>query len=143
MKTINLTELATGFRSEAKIDSNDQRLQRFLSKFNLYYPQIARIIVMLINIPQPWILSLDRTEWTFGQTRFHIFMLGVVHQGVAYPLVWTRLELKGNSDAERMDLLETYRAIFPSSQIAYLCGDREFIAKEWLTYLMPMASDSN
>jgi hypothetical protein len=90
-----------------------------------------------MNIPQPWILSLDRTEWTFGQTHFNISMLGVVHQGVAYPLVWMMLDKKGNSNsAERMDLLDRFREIFPDVPIAHLCGDREFIGREWLTYLM-------
>jgi hypothetical protein len=42
VKTINLTEIATGFRSEAKINSNYKRLQRFFSKFNPDSPQIAR-----------------------------------------------------------------------------------------------------
>ena len=56
----------------------------------------TEIGVALMNIPQPWVLSIDRTEWSSGQTRFNIFMLGIVHQGVAYPLVWTMLEKKGN-----------------------------------------------
>jgi hypothetical protein len=137
VKTINLAELATGFRSETKIDSNSKRLQRFFRKFDLDYPMIAKIIVTLMNIPQPWVLSLDRTEWSFGQTRFKILMLGVVHQGVAYPLVWTMLPKKGNSNSdERMDLFDRFREIFPDAQVAYLGGDREFIAQEWLTYLM-------
>ena len=90
-----------------------------------------------MNIPQPWVLSIDRTEWSFGKNRFNIFILGVVHQGVAYPLVWTMLQKKGNSNSdERMDLFDKFRAIFPDVEIAYLCGDREFIGKEWLTYLM-------
>ena len=64
-------------------------------------------------------------------------MLGIVHQGVAYPLVWTMLEKKGNSNSdERMDLLDKFRDIFPDAEIAYLCGEREFIGREWLTYLM-------
>jgi hypothetical protein len=83
-----------------------------------------------MNIPQPWVLSIDRTEWSFGQTRFNIFMLKVVHQGVAYPLVWAMLEKKGNSNSgERMDLLEKFREIFPDARIAYLCAEREFSAK--------------
>ena len=36
VKTINLTELATGFRSKAHIDSNYKRLQRFFRNFNLW-----------------------------------------------------------------------------------------------------------
>ncbi len=137
VKTINLAELATGFRTEVKTDSNYKRLQRFFRKFDLDYPSLAKLIVALMKIPQPWVLSLDRTEWSFGQTRFNILMLGVVHQGVAYPLVWTMLNKKGNSNSdERMDLLDKFRDIFPDAEIAYLCGDREFIGKEWLTYLM-------
>jgi hypothetical protein len=74
VKTVNLAELATGFRSEAKTDSNYKRLQRFFRKFDLDYPSFAKLIVGLMNIPQPWVLSIDRTEWSFGQTRFNIFM---------------------------------------------------------------------
>ena len=98
-----------------------------------------------MNIPPPWVLSTDRTEWSFGQTRFNILMLGVVHNGVAYPLLWTMLDKKGNSNSdERMDLLDRFRQIFPDAEIAYLSGDREFvlkdtathIGKQWLTYLL-------
>ena len=74
VKTINLASLAVGFRSEAKTESSYKRLQRFFSKFDLDYSLIARVIVALMNIPQPWVLSIDRTEWSFGQTRFNIFM---------------------------------------------------------------------
>ena len=64
---------------------------------------IAKTIVSLLGIPQPWVLSIDRTEWQFGQTVFNILVLGVVHEGVAFPLVWTMLEKRGNSNTlERM-----------------------------------------
>jgi hypothetical protein len=90
-----------------------------------------------MEIPQPWVLSTDRTEWSFGNTRFNILFLGVVHEGVAYPLLWEMLEKKGNSNStERMDLLDRFREVFPDAQVAYLCGDREFIGREWLTYLL-------
>lgn len=47
------------------------------------------------------------------------------------------LEKKGNSDSsERMDLLERFHKIFPEAEIAYLCGDREFIGQEWVSYLL-------
>ncbi len=74
---------------------------------------IAKVIVPLMNIPQPWVLSLDRTEWSSGQIRFNILMLGLVHEGVAYPLVWQMLEKKGNSDSdERINLLEAIKKSF-------------------------------
>lgn len=63
--------------------------------------------------------------------------MGVVHDGVAYPVVWTMLEKKGNSNGdERMDLLDRFYNLFPDAEVAYLTGDREFIGKQWLTYLL-------
>lgn len=137
VKTINLTELATAFRSEAKTNSSYKRLQRFFKNFDLDYSVMAQVVVSLMQIPQPWVLSLDRTEWSFGQTRFNIFMLGVVHQGVAYPVVWKMLSKKGNSNSdERMDLLDRFSQIFPDAQVSFLCGDREFVGTQWLSYLL-------
>jgi hypothetical protein len=92
VKTINLVELATGFRSHAKMESSYQRLQRFFRDFDLDYPHLARVIVALMDIPQPWVLSLDLTEWSFGQVRFNILMLGVVDNGVPIPLAWQMLD---------------------------------------------------
>ena len=154
VKTVNLAELATGFRHHAQTDSNFKRLQRFLRGFELDYSLIAKTIVRIMDIPQPWVLSTDRTEWSFGKTRFNILMLGIVHNGVAYPLVWEMLDKKaeatprifnalgnapqaGNSNScERMDLLDRFHDIFPDAQVAYLTGDREFVGKPWLTYLL-------
>lgn len=62
VKTINLAEIAIGFRSEAKTDSSYKRLQRFFAKFDHDYSLIARMIVKMIKIPQAWVLSIDRTE---------------------------------------------------------------------------------
>ena len=137
VKTVNLAEIATGFRTDAQTESSYKRLQRFFRDFDLDYPVIAKLIVTLMNIPQPWVLSTDRTEWSFGQTRFNILMLGVVHNGVAYPLLWTMLDKKGNSNSdERINLLERFEQIFPDTEVAYISGDREFVGKEWLTYLL-------
>ena len=137
VKTVNLAEIATGFRTDAQTESSYKRLQRFFRDFDLDYAVIARVVVALMEIPQPWVLSTDRTEWSFGQTRFNILMLGVVHDGVAYPLLWKMLDKKGNSNSEeRMDLLDRFEEIFPNIQVAYISGDREFVGKQWLTYLL-------
>ena len=137
VKTVNLVELATGFRSNAKTESSHKRLQRFFRNFDLNYAAIAKAVVTLMDIPQPWILSTDRTEWSFGEKRFNLLFLGIVHDGIAYPIVWTTLEKKGNSNGnERMDLLDRFYKLFPGSEVAYLTGDREFVGKQWLTYLL-------
>ena len=60
-----------------------------------------------------------------------------MHEGVAYPVVWEMLDKQGNSDSdERMDLLDRFYDLFPDAEIAYLTGDREFIGKPWLSYLL-------
>jgi hypothetical protein len=98
---------------------------------------VTQGLVKMLHLPQPWTLSLDRTNWSFGQCQINILCLGVVYQGIAIPLVWTMLEKKGNSNtAERMDLLDRFEADFPGVQVKYLTADREFIGKEWFTYLM-------
>ena len=87
VKTINLVELATGFRSNAKTESSYKRLQRFFRNFDLDYAVLAKAIVTSMDIPQRGILSTDRTEWSFGKKRFNVLLLGVVYNGVAYPVV--------------------------------------------------------
>ena len=137
VKTVNLAEIATVFRNNSKIDSNYKRLQRFFKKYELDYALIAKAVVKLMEIPQPWVLSVDRTEWSFGQTRFNLLVLGIVHNEVAFPVAWDALDKKGNSNSkERMDLIDRFYAIFPDAQVSYLTGDREFVGKEWLTYLL-------
>jgi hypothetical protein len=62
VKSVNFAELATGFIGNAKLDSNYKRLQRFFSEFELDYHRIARLVAHLMDIPQAWVLSIDRTN---------------------------------------------------------------------------------
>jgi hypothetical protein len=34
------------------------------------YAEIAEAIVALMGIPEPWVLSIDRTDWQFGDCVF-------------------------------------------------------------------------
>jgi hypothetical protein len=138
VKTVNLKELAIGFEGKALLDSNYKRLQRFFSEFELDYPQIVRVVVHWLNIPQPWVLSIDRTTWEFGSHCHNILTVGIVYEGVAIPVLWWMLKKKkGNSNSdERMRFMEEMLKIFPAAQIRCLCGDREFIGQAWLRYLL-------
>jgi hypothetical protein len=105
VKTVNFTQLAQGFMGKAQTQSCEKRLQRFFRDFELDYQDIAKLVAGMMDIPQPWVLSIDRTNWQFGDCVFNILMLGVVHEGVAFPLVWTMLPKKGNSNyQERIQL---------------------------------------
>ncbi|WP_319423549.1 hypothetical protein [Pleurocapsa sp. FMAR1] len=35
-----------------------------------------------------------------------------------------------------MDLLDRFYDLFPDAEVAYLTDEREFIGKQWLTYLL-------
>jgi hypothetical protein len=124
VKTVNLKELAVGFEKNALTESHYKRLQRFFSKFELDYHQIARIVVHWLNIPQPWVLSMDRTTWEFGSHSYNILTIGIVYEGVAIPILWWMLKKrKGNSNSdERMRFIEEMLKISPDADIRCLCG---------------------
>jgi len=137
VKTINLSELAVGFVGKAKAESHYKRLQRFFREFEVDYSEIAKMVVRLMKIPEPWVLSCDRTEWQYGETTFNIFMLGIVHKGVAFPLVWTMLDKEGNTNTkERSELFNRFLLLFGDRKIDFLAADREFIGGDWFGYLL-------
>ncbi len=137
VKTVNFAELATGFGGKAHTDSHIKRLHRFFRDYKLNYAEVAQAIVALMNIPEPWILSLERTQWQFGKCVFNILMLGVVHEGVAFPLVWCVLDKKGNSNVdERAELFNEFLFRFGNRQLACLTADREFVGRNWFSYLL-------
>lgn len=143
VKTVNLVDLSIGFKSKVKKESNYKRLQRFLREFDLDYYDLAKLVIEMMEIPEPWVLSVDRTQWQFGRKVFNILTIGIVHQGVAFPLLWWMLDKKGNSNTtERIDLLREFIDLFNEYQIDYLSADREFLGHDWLKYLLsqPMMS---
>ena len=137
VRTVNLSALSLAMPSSATPDSRYKRLQRFFSGFALNYHDWCLGLMNWLNIPQPWTLAIDRTNWQFGCTDHNILMLSVVHQGVAIPLLWWMLDKRGNSNTnERILLLEEFRDLFPEVQVAALTADREFVGTEWFGYLL-------
>ncbi|MGD1936915.1 MAG: IS4 family transposase [Cyanophyceae cyanobacterium] len=64
-------------------------------------------------------------------------MLGVVHEGVTFPLLWTMLDKQSNFNSqERIQLLERFRNFFGEVDVDCLTADREFIGEEWFSYLL-------
>ncbi len=137
VKTVNLSELALGIEGKAQAASKYKRLQRFFRGFEIDYTVIAKLVISWMAIPQPWVFSIDRTTWEFGSHCYNILSVGVVYQGVAFPLLCWMLNKKGNSNSdERMRFIEQLLKIFPDAQIRCLCADREFIGQAWIRYLL-------
>ena len=136
VQTVNLSILATAFSGHAKEESNYQRLQRFLHKFEMPYAEVAAFVVKLLGVPGPYTLALDRTNWKVGLVDLNILMLSIVYRGGGLPVVWLVLPKAGNSDTlERETLLEIFLNLFGAPNIACLLGDREFVGKRWFAFL--------
>ena len=137
VKTVNFAEIATALNPKVKIGSNHRRLQRFFANFELDYDLMAKLVAALIpKTGEGYVLSLDRTNWQFGKFSINLLVLGIVHQGVAFPVYWMFLDKKGNSNtAERIAIMEKFIATFGVSSIAWLLADREFVGKKWFKFL--------
>ena len=136
VKTVSLVQISAVMQGRAKQDSQYKRCQRFLRYFDLPFAEIARLVSKLLDIPAPFIISIDRTDWYLGETPLNILMLSLVYHGVAFPLLWTVLEKKGCSDTqERIELLEKYVQLFGIDSIDFVTADREFIGRNWFRYL--------
>ncbi|PPE03835.1 hypothetical protein [Holospora curviuscula] len=67
---------------------------------------------------EKWQISMDRTNWKWGQIDINILMVSVVCGTVAIPVVWKFLPKKGNLNLEeRVEVVEKFIHIFGSSII--------------------------
>jgi hypothetical protein len=87
VRTVNPSEIAVGFIGKAAMESHYKRLQRFFREFEVDYSEIAKTVERLMKIPEPWVLSCDRTEWQYGDTTFNILSFMTFSQPTALSLV--------------------------------------------------------
>ena len=142
--SVNLTKVARAFAGRAKIASHYRRLQRLLAGFAPLGSDgaLARLLAAWSGVQPPWVLSLDRTDWqpvpVAGRRLpwVNFLVLGIVKEGVAYPLLWTLLPKRGGcSVAQRIGLLERFLALFGPQAVRFIAMDREFGARAWLAWL--------
>ena len=131
VQTVSLHKLAEAMPTFVEKDSNLRRLQRFLAKYVLDLDIIARLIFSLLPVKTELVLSMDRTNWKFGDFNINILMLGVTYKGIAFPLIFSLLPKRGNSNwVERRKIMERFIRLFGPNCIDCLVADREFIGKE-------------
>lgn len=136
VQTVTFEKVAVAFENEAYTLSSLRRIQRFMAGYVLDRDIIARLIFALLPHKPPFRLALDRTNWKFGDKNINILVLGVVYQGVAFPVLFSTMNKFGNSStAERINLMERYIRLFGIDSIDCLLADREFIGEEWIAYL--------
>lgn len=132
----NLKKIARHFTNSTTNDSNYRRIQRFFAQTPLNEHQIARLIFQLFGLNKVT-LTIDRTNWKWGKSNINIFMLAVVHKGIAIPLYWTMLDKQGNSKTlERTQLIEKFIHTFGKDKIQKVLADREFVGSAWFDWLI-------
>lgn len=136
-RSINLTELAIAFPSEAKPDSRYRRIQRFISDYLLDFDKVSLFIMKLFGfLNQDYYLTLDRTNWKLGKKNINILVLAVAYRGMAIPVRWVLLDKRGHSNTqERIDILAGFIKQFGKASILGVLADREFVGENWFKYL--------
>lgn len=136
VQTVSFHKLALAFETDTNPDSDLRRLQRFIADFDLCSDLIARMIFSLLPEKSNLKLVIDRTNWQFGKQNINIFMLGIAYRGVAFPLIFSLLDKKGNSNCqERIALINRFIRLFGKECIDCIMADREFVGEKWMYYL--------
>ena len=137
-RTVNWSKLANAIASEADKKSRYRRIQRFFANFNIDFDMIAVFIFKLFFISGgKWYLTMDRTNWMWGEADINILTLAVVFKGIAIPVYWELLDNKGgNSNTkQRIYIVQKFIDRFGKDCIAGLLADREFIGNDWFQWL--------
>lgn len=135
-KSVKFTEIAADLNEDSKTASNLRRIQSFFAEYELEYLDYARLLMCFIPLHRLDI-SIDRTNWKFGDTNINILCLTVNYKGVGVPILFEMLDKRGNSNSEeRTELLDKFIALFGTQCIRSLRADREFIGDEWYKYLI-------
>lgn len=137
VRDVNFKKLATGYYNGAQLSSRVRRIQRFFRQFRFEQQSYGRLLIRMIPAQGSYPLSLDRTNWKLGSRNINLLFLSVIYQGVGIPIFWSVLgDKRGNSSQEeRILLLNRFMEVFGSGSIEYLTADREFIGKQWLSFL--------
>src|SRR3978361_2026005 len=139
--TVTLTRLAPHIDSAAHITSVHRRLERVFTDGGSTRVGGGRWVGAALSLAaKPWHLAIDRTHWQFGKIDLNRLVLSLAHGDVCIPLFWRVLDKAGNSNtAERIDLMQVFKATFPNQPVASLSGDREFIGNAWIEWLQQAA----
>ncbi len=84
VRTVCLSEAATGFAGKAGAASDEKRIHRFLKDF----PSDTDMVALSVSSELPEgqrTLTTDRTFRESGRLKINILMSAVVHKGVAIP----------------------------------------------------------
>jgi hypothetical protein len=147
-ETVNLNKLKNQVgvilgNTDTKAESHYKRLTRFFNEdwhqFTLWKVILQVIVKCLLDQLDGRkggkFLLLDGTSWELGVIRIQLLVLSLVYNGVAIPIFWINLAKKGHSNFnERKRLLQMAACLYDLQGMT-LIADREYIGREWFTWL--------
>jgi hypothetical protein len=136
-RNVQFCEVAVHLNDQAKLTSNEVRIQDFFRQVELDYFYVALLLVSLLAAKEKLRLCIDRTEWDFGGCRVNILMVVVGYGSCQLPLYWQMLDNNsGNSCYEdRKELIESCVEVVGKERIGLIIGDREFVGHKWFKYM--------
>ena len=137
-RNVQFCEVASHMDTKAKNGSNLRRIQLFFAEYKLDYRQIATLLILMLPEGERWHLSIDRTNWQFGELDINYLVVSVSCRGVGVPIWFELLEDKkrGNSSEEdRISLLRQVIKLAAGKKLI-LYADREFIGRDWVDFLL-------
>lgn len=137
-KSVSSNDIASSMMTSARYASNKRRIERFFGSGKLSFDVFSKGFIELSGLKGPFILSMDRTNWKIGKVNINILMLSIcTNRKTAIPVLVRLLNHQGNSTQElRIELMNKFIELFGIDNILYVTGDREFIGKKWITYLV-------
>ena len=106
VQRVAYTKLASAFDTDATAGSSLRRIQRLIAECVIDTDIIAKLILKLIPVKGTYDLAMDRTNWKNSDTNINILTLGGIYDGMAFPVVYTMMDKRGNSNTqERIDLV--------------------------------------
>lgn len=102
--TISYSQLSKVINPKVKRSSNYKRIQRFVRNFSFCQKAYVQLVWWLFVGKQNWVaLSMDRTNWKFGESNINILMLGISYKGTAQENPTTKAADKATEVQEKGD----------------------------------------
>jgi hypothetical protein len=138
-KSVRLSDLAPYVPGQTLVESKYRRLQYFFEQLEIDYNALAKFNMGLLKDvigDKPLVLAIDRTNWEARKNDVNLLVLSACLGDAAQPLLWTDLRRKGNSDTrQRRRLMRRFLKLFGLERIGALVADREFVGKDWFSWL--------
>lgn len=97
VQTVCLSKLAAAFDNRASSESSFRRIHRILAQMVLDLDAVAGYLKSSIPFDGPYTLTMDRTNWKFGDVNINVLVLGIAYDHMSFPILFRLLPKRGNS----------------------------------------------